>query len=398
MTIANKEKILVIAPTVPRPDKTSGELRIYSILEILAKEYEISYVSTNSWPVDDSYSSLLEQFGISVYVAGRQFSLKKLLKTEKFKVAILEFYFTAEYYLDRIRILQPECYIVVDSVDVHYLRLQLKYDLTKNEIDRAIYQETKEKELYVYRKADAVITVTLDDASALLGEFADITCEVVPNIHEICLNDTPPERDTLIFVGSFSHSPNVDAVLYFCSEILPLIRNEKPDIKFTIIGSSPPGQIRMLENENIKITGFVPKTSTYLHQSHVSVAPLRYGAGMKGKIGEAMAHGVPVVTTSIGAQGMGLTDRENILIADSPQSFAAAVLELLNDSCMYKKIRKNAIQIIDDNYAPRQVGQTMIATLGRICKKPVKRMKFPEKIMFFYRYIVELAKNRLQIG
>jgi glycosyltransferase involved in cell wall biosynthesis len=107
----------------------------------------------------------------------------------------------------------------------------------------------------------------------------------------------------------------------------------------------------MLENENIKITGFVPKTSTYLHQSHVSVAPLRYGAGMKGKIGEAMAHGVPVVTTSIGAQGMGLTDRENILIADSPQSFAAAVLELLNDSCMYKKIRKNAIQIIDDNYA-----------------------------------------------
>lgn len=395
MTQSAKDKILVITHTVPRADTNSADLRLCSILDILAKENEICLVSSLYRPGDDAYITLLERCGITVHAYSEQFSLRRLLKSTRFKFAILEYYYTAEYFIDRIRIVQAECRIVVDSVDVHYLRLQLKYDLTKAEADRDIYLQTKDRELAVYRKADAVITVTRDDAAVLLEEYPDIRYEVVPNIHEVNPIDAAPERDTLIFVGAFSHAPNVDAVLYFCGEILPLIKKSKPDLRFTIIGSNPPEQIRMLENESIRVTGYVPETSPYLHRSQVSVAPLRWGAGMKGKIGEAMAHGIPVVTTTVGAQGMGLTDRKNVMIADSPTSFADAVLKLLNDGALYSKIRSNAIQVIEDNYAPNRVAQTMIAALERIAERPVKSMKLLEKLSFFNNYVSHYIKSAL---
>ena len=388
-----KEKILIISPIIPRPDMNSGDLRLSSLIGILAQKYEITFLASNYKAGDDAYIALLARSGVTVYA--EQFSLWKMLKTEKFKVAILEFYFTAAFYLDRIRLMQPECRLVVDSVDVHYLRLRQKYDLTKNEADHAIYKETKEKELNVYRKADAVITVTKDDATALLEECSDIICEVVPNVHDICLSNTTCKSNTLIFVGGFSHDPNVDAVFYFCNEILPLIRDSKADVHFTIVGSNPPDKLRVLENEAIKVTGFVPETTPYLHQSCISVAPLRYGAGMKGKIGEAMSHGVPVVTTSVGAQGMGLANRKNVMIADSPDGFADAVLELFNDSQLYGTIRNNAIQIIEDNFTSKQVGQSMIDALERICENSVKKMTVMDKITFTNEYIFKRIKTRL---
>lgn len=396
MTQLLKDKVLVISPKVPRPDMQSGDLRLSTILGILAKTYEISFVSTHNWPGDDIYISLLERYGIKVYSG--PFALKQILESNRFTVAILEFFSTAEYFLDRIRILQPECRVVVDSVDVHYLRFKLKYDLTKDETDHAAYRHTKERELAVYRKADAVITVTSDDADALIREHHDITCEVVPNIHEICLNNATPERNTLVFVGGFAHPPNVDAVLYFCNDILPLIRHDKPDIHFTIVGSNPPDQIRLLENDFITVTGYVPETTSYLHRSHVSIAPLRYGAGMKGKIGEAMAHGVPVATTSVGAQGMGLTDRINVLIGDCPRVFADAVLELLDNSCLYETIRRNAIKIIDDNYTATRVAGTMITSLKKITEKRAKKMNFQDKTVFLGSYVAQKIKAKLCPG
>lgn len=393
MTQILKDKVLVISPVVPRPDMNSGDLRLSSLISCLAQQYEITLVACAYKPGDDTYISLLKQAGVIVLTP--PFSLWNLLKTKNFKVAILEFYFTARFYLDRIRILQPECRVVVDTVDVHYLRLKQKYDLTKDEADYAIYMETREKELLIYRKADAVITVTRDDAAALLEEYSDIPCEVVPNVHELCCSDTTPEKNALIFVGGFLHSPNVDAVLHFCKDIMPLIWKNNPDVHLTIVGSNPPDKIRLLESEAVKVTGYVPKTAPYLHRSCVSIAPLRYGAGMKGKIGEAMAHGVPVVTTSVGAEGMGLVNRENALIADSPLEFAAGVLELLSNSTLYATVRKNAIQLIDDNFTPRHVAHKMINVLEKVCNRQVKHMSLVGKMLFLRDYVVNHIKNRL---
>ena len=392
MTRPIKEKILIIAPMIPRPDMNSGDLRLSALIEILAHIYEITFVSNSYKPADDAYITHLEQSGVTVY--SEKFSLWTLLKTEKFKIAILEFYFVAEFYLDRIRILQPECRVVIDTVDVHYLRLKQKYELTGTDADQSVYLATRKNELCVYRKADAVITVTKDDAAALLEEAPEIVCSVVPNIHEICPGTATREQNSLVFVGGFSHDPNVDGVLYFCRDILPLIRTDKPDVHLTVIGSNPPDEILALENETVTVTGYVPETTPYLHRSYVSVAPLRYGAGMKGKIGEAMAHEVPVVTTSVGAQGMGLSDRKNIMIADSPGRFASAVLELLNDRCLHEDISANALRFITDNFTSAQATIAMSAALEKTCQKSAKVMTLQEKLGFFHGYMTQRIKFR----
>jgi O-antigen biosynthesis protein len=392
MAQATQDKILIIAPKIPRPDINSGDLRLSSILGILAQAYQVFFIATENRVGDDSYRAQLEQRGIKVLV--EPFSLKTLLNSVRFQVAILEFYFTADHYLDRIRLMQPECLVVVDSVDVHYLRFKLKYDLTGQQADLAAYRETKQRELAAYRQADAVITVTGDDAAAIVAEIPGLRVELVPNIHEVCLSTAPAEEDTLIFVGGFSHPPNVDAVHYFCAEVLPLIVSARPQVRVLIVGSNPPEQIQALADRTVQVTGYVPETTPYLHRCAVSVAPLRYGAGMKGKIGEAMAHGIPVVTTSVGAQGMMLTHRKNVMIADTPRDFAAAVLELLNDGQLRAAIREHAVRVIDDNYTREQVARTIGAALGRIRALPPKRLRLSDKLSFFQEYVTRWVKAR----
>ena len=371
----------------------SGDVRLSAILKILARDHDIFFCAKGVGAADGRYIAALEQLGVKVVV--EEFSLKSLLKQEIFKLAILEFYFIAEYYLDRIRILQPECRVVIDSVDVHYLRLKLKYELSGRQEDYAEYLKTMTRELAMYRAADAVITVTVDDAAALRSADPGIACEVVPNIHEICLSENSFNHQTLIFVGGFLHDPNVDAILYFCENILPLIRQKKPEVTLNIVGSNPPPSILGLANDHITVTGYVPETTSYLHSSHVSVAPLRFGAGMKGKIGEAMAHGVPVVSTTIGVQGMGLTHGENVIVADSPQTFCDAVIELIDNHDLHAGVRREAVRLIEEKYTAEQVGMSMLDAIDRISRRPAKQMKMREKLSFLNDYITRRIKNGL---
>ena len=326
---------MFIAPTVPLFDRHAGDLRLFTILTILSKSYEITYFAKNwaSYAIDksvetDRYVYNLKNMGINVYY-GESKSIKDILEANIYKAAFMEFYHIAEDYLPRVKLLQPSCYVIIDTVDLHYLRLRRKYDLTKETNDLFLANTTKKNEISIYSQADIVLTVTEEDAKNLLNDNPKMTVRILPTIHEVIPPTGMKNRNEIIFVGGFKHPPNVDAVVYFCEDILPRIRKIIPEARFTIIGSHPPPQIMSLRNDFITVTGHVPSTTPYLHQAYVSVAPLRYGAGMKGKIGEAMAHGLPVVTTSIGAEGMGLTERENVFIADSPEAFSDAVIELM---------------------------------------------------------------------
>ena len=332
--------------------------------------------------------------GINVYYADSK-SIKDILKENTYKAAIMEFYHIAENYLPRIKILQPSCHVIVDTVDVHYLRLHRKYEVTKDINDLQLADSTKQKELSIYRQADVVLTVTEEDAKNLLDDDPDMTVRILPNVHEIILPKDGKSKGEMVFVGGFNHPPNIDAMNYFCEDILPRIRKVIPGVRFTIVGSNPPPQVTALGNDFITVTGYVPSTTPYLQKSYVSVAPLRYGAGMKGKIGEAMAHGLPVVTTSIGAEGMGLTDRENIMIEDSPEKFSDAVIELMSNDDLYKKIQTNSLDHIRNNFTPEKVGSQIEGILAELDRLPVKRMPFIRKSSFFLHYAMNFAKRKV---
>ncbi len=383
----------MMTPFLPRYDRNSGDLRLFSILKILSPLYEIIYL-TKKWfeDTDEKYISLLMAFGINVLTVG-EYDLLDILRRNKFSAALLEFYFLAENYLPRLKIMQPKCPVIIDTVDVHYYRAFSKYEITGNPEDLRKAEETKRRELAIYEKADMVITVTDEDAGILQNDSPDLITRIIPNIHGLNLSGIIPDKNTLIFVGGFVHEPNIDAVFYFCNCILPMIRRVIPEIKFTIVGSNPPGEIKALSDSGINVTGYVPSTTPYLHNSYISVAPLRYGAGMKGKIGEAMAHGRPVVTTSIGAQGMGLTDRVNVMISDSPEGFADSVIELIRNKHLYKTIQLNAAKHLKNNYTEEQIGKRIHMIMSELDHLRVRRMSFSEKTLFFKNYVKDFISR-----
>ncbi len=154
-----------------------------------------------------------------------------------------------------------------------------------------------------------------------------------------------------LFIGSFQHTPNIDAVLFFIRDIYPKVRGQLPDAKFYIIGDKAPPEVIALADENIIITGLQPDVRPYFDSVRLSIAPLRYGAGVKGKINQSMGLGVPVVATSIAAEGMFLTNREDILIADTPGDFAEALIELYHSKELWERISSHGIEKTQSMYS-----------------------------------------------
>jgi glycosyltransferase involved in cell wall biosynthesis len=197
-----------------------------------------------------------------------------------------------------------------------------------------------------------VFAVTPEEKSQILEEVKNAQVEVIPTIHD-CVDSAKPlaGRKNLLFVGHYAHSPNEDAVGYFVREILPLIRQDIPGVVFYMVGSNITDKVKSLANENVVAVGYVPDLTPHLDGCRVFVAPLRYGAGIKGKIAQSMSFGLPVVTTSIGAEGMGLIDGEHVLIADSPDAFARAVVRLYTDDLLWERMSLNALLHIKSNFS-----------------------------------------------
>ncbi|MGC8490402.1 MAG: glycosyltransferase [Syntrophobacteraceae bacterium] len=306
---------------------------------------------------------MLEGMGVEIAMP---VELKRLLLLRRYSIAYLSFYDTACQYLTSIRSFSPQTRIVIDTVDIHFLRELRGAQLSRNPVDMRRAESTRKTELAVYTRADALITVTEKDWQSIETYMPAKSHFVIPNIHSAPDRlQQPSTRSGLLFIGSFDHLPNVDALLYFVKEILPLIRAVIPNITLEAVGVNPPESIQDLRNQGVTVTGYVASTEPYLLKARVSIAPLRYGAGMKGKIGEAMAYGLPVVTTSVGAEGMGLEHGKTAFIADTPAEFAQEVVKLCSDDDLWRIISENAQRCARLNYSPRVVATAIHTMMTR---------------------------------
>lgn len=204
--------------------------------------------------------------------------------------------------------------------------------------------------------SDLVLAITEQERSVLSDEAPTARVAIVPNIHSLRGSVPGPEaRRDLFFIGGFEHRPNVDAVQWFVREVLPRIRQAVPDVVFNVVGSKPPDEVLALASRHVKVAGYVPDPDPFFDGSRVFVSPLRYGAGMKGKIGQAMSYGLPVVTTSIGAEGMRLVDGENAMIADEPDAFAKAVIRVYRDPSLWGRLSENSRRHVEANFSESAV-------------------------------------------
>ena len=238
---------------------------------------------------------------------------------------------------ERFRRLQPKAKLVVDSVDLHFLREEAGLALglsTASEV-----QANKQQEIKAYQQVDLVIVVTKEERAELVSQAVATDSVVVPIIVPIRAREQKERGPGLLFVGGFNHGPNANGLLWFVHECWSFVRLRVPGVKLTVVGSNPPQEIIDLGKEDgIMVAGFVPETAPYLDSAAVSIAPLLYGAGMKGKVTEAMAVGLPVVTTTFGAQGLDAILGQHLLVADEPSEFAEHIAGLLTDPARAARI------------------------------------------------------------
>ena len=200
-----------------------------------------------------------------------------------------------------------------------------------------------------------IITVTQREKDILSEEIGG-KIEAVPTGTRIPLEVRPRRgRKNILFVGSMNRTQNIDAVLYFAREVFPAVRGSLKDIKLTVAGSGADDTTRNLLPADVEIAGFVKDIGVYYSSYAVSVVPLRAGAGMKSKIIESMAWGCPVVSTDVGAEGMGLMPDKDILIGDNAEEFADRLIKIYQDPDLWDNISKNAYALVKEKYDIRRM-------------------------------------------
>lgn len=345
--------VLIIEPTLPAYDQDSGSLRLFTLLKMWRElGYRLTFFPDN---LDSQfkYRHALEALGIEVF----HYPLHDALAYRRFDYALVCRVDMGQRYINHLRLTSPRTHILYDTVDVHYIREERQAAIEQSEELAAKAQRTKRAELANCIAADCTLTVTEQDSQYLRQQIPNLNCFVLPNVHSVppLAAESFEQRQGLVFIGNYNHPPNEDAVYYFIDNVLPKIREKIPDIKFYVVGSHLKEDMQQLASEQVEIVGWVEEVPPEFAKRRVFVSYLRYGGGMKGKIGQALALGLPTVNTTISAEGIGLVDGETALIADDPDSFADAVYRLYTDETLWQKIATRGHQFIADQYGEEAI-------------------------------------------
>ena len=355
-----KEAVVVFDDRLPTPDLDAGSARMFLLLKILSKKYRTVFIykARNDSP---QYEQALWREGIETF---ELIHYHRLLKERQFKTAIVSRPELAEALLKSIRRRARNTKIVFDTVDAHFLRLAMEFEITKDRNTQALSESYRRRELECIRASDVVWFTSLADQDAFTTELRGKETAIIPTIHP--LRPTAKsfsDRRDLLFIGNFNHRPNTDAVIYFLDQVLPLVRKTLPDVKLHVIGSNAPPEFNNYVERGLNLHGYVPDIAPLFDSCRVFVAPLRFGAGVKGKLGDALSFGIPIVTTDVGASGMKLENGTNALIANSSEEFAAGVLSVYQDETLWMKLSKNGCEHVRLHFSPEALEKVILESI-----------------------------------
>ena len=354
-------RIIVCDNGVPTPDQDSASLRMFFILQFLTRVGRPVFVPVNQAPINE-YKTILEKHGIEVVP---RLESKPFIADHDCKVAILSRAAVADEMFSSIRRINKDVKIVFDSVDIHSLRLAREGALTRDPVLAAEAEFRKIQELNLIRRTDQTWCVSEDDKAVFEDQVPTAQIKVIPNIHVLRGRGKRFEdREGLFFIGSFMHRPNRDAIQYFLESIYPLVCRVLPDVNFYVAGSHMTDEILAYGSETVRMLGHVRDPDNIFKRSRLLVAPLRFGSGMKGKIGQALSYGLPVVTTTIGAEGFRFRKGCEALVADDATAFAKAVAQAYSDRELWQELSDNGYRYVQDNLSPPVVSERIAAGLA----------------------------------
>jgi len=366
-----KKTILVIDHYVPQWDKDAGSRTTFQYLEVFTElGLNVKFLGDNFYKYEP-YTSILQQKGIEV-LYGNHYAkhVENWLLTngQYFDFILLNRPHISTKYMKILHRQVPST-ILYYGHDLHYVRELKEYEITRDEKKLASSNEWKSIESDLFAKSDVVLTPTLKEKEIISEDFPDKEIEVMPAFfyEKIAMPITNfNERKNLLFIGGFKHTPNIDAVIWFFDEVFPEIQRQIPEIQIIIAGSHIPEKITSYASANIVIKGFVSDLELNRLYSSIKIAviPLRFGAGLKGKTVEAMAKGIPLVSTSVGLEG--LNDLDDILQPyDSAVDFANAIVTLYNNEHALEKQSAGLVNYSNTHFT-KEVAKKFFSSLFKL--------------------------------
>ncbi len=359
--------VLIIDHRVPMSDRDSGSLRMQTIIELLREMgCQVTFLPDNL-RATPPYGDRLARLGVGV-IHGYVDPVKELAEVgPTIDLAILSRPHIATRWLPDLKQAAPQAVTVYDTVDLHWLREARRYWHENGisgsaESDQDLGDigpeatELRDEELALVRATDVTLVVSDAERERVQADETGADVRVMPNVHRLG-ERIPPRaaRSGLLFVGGFEHDPNIDAVLRLVTGVMPHVWAHRPEVSVMVVGPDPPPEVLALASDRVTIAGWVPELEPLLDSVIATLAPLSYGAGVKGKVTQAMAAGLPVVTTPTGAEGIAATDGRDLLIADTDEELARATLRVLDDAELWQTLSSSGRKLITEQYSVSSV-------------------------------------------
>ncbi|WP_411851861.1 glycosyltransferase [Stenotrophomonas sp. LGBM10] len=352
----HQRQVLILDEAVPQPDRDSGSLRQFNLIRMLIAEgVHVVFVPTRREHAGVA-TEALQALGVEVWYAPYLTGVAPWLREhgKRFQVAMMVRHHVAHECLPLLRSFAPQARTVFDTVDLHYLRERRGAEVAGDAGLLRSAERTRARELEVMARTDITVLVSAAEREQLRTDAPDVDVALISNLHEVAGAGLGwAQRHDLVFVGGFRHPPNLDAMQWFIGEVFGRIRAQLPQVRFHCIGADVPDSLRALAagQPGVEVHGFVPVVTPYMDTIRIAVAPLRFGAGVKGKVNLSMAHGQPVVATTCGVEGMHLHDGEDVLVADEAEAFAAAVVRLYQDQALWERLSAAGLRNVADHFS-----------------------------------------------
>ncbi|WAJ24552.1 glycosyltransferase [Lacrimispora xylanolytica] len=352
-----KKRILVIDHRVPWYDKDAGARNVFMYTQIFSQlGLKVTFMPDDYFP-QQPYTRELEQSGIEVLYGNYYFKYCKYWLKEN--VRYYDYIYVnrphiAVKYMDLLK-KYAKGKIIYFGHDLHYLREYRQYEVSHDEAYLESSKKWKNIEFELIRKADVVYVVGNYEYKVLKKEFPEKPLRNIPIFtYEALDENNAPDlegRKNLLFVGGFGHPPNIDAVLWFAKDIFPRIQKVYPDIIWNIVGANPTDEIKSIANDHIHLLGFVSdeRLKEIYSECRLVVVPLRYGAGVKGKVVESVYNQSPMITTQIGAEGLSLEEGA-FAVAEADASFADKVISLYGDDDALLRLMSCSRSFINNHF------------------------------------------------
>lgn len=360
-------RALVIDYATPQPDRDAGSYAAVQEMYLLQSlGFKVTFLPENMAYFGGA-TEALQRSGIECVYAPYVLSVHEVLEARgsEFDLVYITRYAVAARYVDAVRKLAPQAKVVFNNADLHFLR-ELRAAInarSKEQIAAAL--RTRDDELSLMRKVDLVLSYSEAEKAVIVSHNLDSTrtarCPWV-----VSVPDDPPsfdERRDIAFLGGFSHAPNPEAMEYFVREVMPLLRQRLPGVALRIYGSDIPERIEQLATADVVVEGWVPEVAQVYATCRVFIAPLRSGAGLKGKVIGAFAFGTPCVLSPIAVEGIGVRDGEEALIADRPTEWADNIARLYKDRELWLQLHMHARRFAAREYSFTKAQKVMQSAL-----------------------------------